>query len=62
MVLDGTHSQFEIYEAIDVAIIVMEVGKDGLPRYVMTNSAAREISGLSREAYLGKTPKELLVG
>ncbi len=62
MVLDGTDSQFEIYEAIDVAIIVMEVGKDGLPRYVMTNSAAREISGLSREAYLGKTPKELFGG
>lgn len=62
MVLNGTHSQFEIYEAIDLAIIVMEVGKDGLPRYVMTNAAAREISGLSREAYLGKTPKELFGG
>lgn len=59
---DVSSNQYEILDAVDLAIIVLEVGADGLPRYVAMNTKARGITKLSTEDYLGKTAHEIYGG
>ncbi|WP_245227264.1 ATP-binding protein [Parasedimentitalea maritima] len=47
---------------MNLAVIVLEVGMDGLPRYVMMNAVSRNIADLTRDDYLGKTALEIYGG
>ncbi|OED48882.1 ATP-binding protein [Leisingera sp. S232] len=53
---------FEILEAIELAVIVLKMGEDGLPRYVVMNAKSRELTKFKRSDYLGKTALELYGG
>lgn len=62
MLLDVATKNYELLDAIDLAIIVMEVGEDGLPRYVAMNKISRDIAELSHSDFLGKTALEIFGG
>lgn len=54
--------QNEILDAVDMAVIVLEVGADNQPRYVAMNAKSRAITKLSPEDFLGKTALEVYGG
>lgn len=45
-----------------MAVIVLEVGDDGIPRYVAMNKRSRAITKLSGDSWLGKTALEIFGG
>ena len=53
---------FNILENVAVAVFVLEVGQDGLPRYIATNSTQRGYTGFAKEDCLGKTALEIFGG
>ena len=53
---------YSILDAIGMAVIVLEVGDDGIPRYAAMNSRARAISKLPAEGWFGKTAMEVFGG
>jgi signal transduction histidine kinase len=55
-------NQYELLEAVDMAVIVLEVGADNLPRYVAMNAKSRAITKLSPKDFLGKTALEVYGG
>jgi signal transduction histidine kinase/ActR/RegA family two-component response regulator len=59
---DWPSQNYEILDAVDMAIIVLEVGADNQPRYVAMNAKARSIVKLSPQDYLGKTALEIYGG
>lgn len=62
MLQNGLSSNYEILDAVDLAIIVFDVGADGLPRYAAMNARAQEISQLTPKDFLGKTALEIYGG
>lgn len=53
---------YSMLDAIGMAVIVLEVGDDGIPRYAAMNSRARAISKLPAEGWFGKTAMEVFGG
>ncbi|MCB4454621.1 ATP-binding protein [Leisingera sp. McT4-56] len=53
---------FEVLDAVELAVIVLEVGDDGLPRYIAMNTKSREFTKLEHKDYAGKTALELYGG
>jgi hypothetical protein len=51
-----------VLDAVGVAVIVLEVGRDGIPRYVAMNKRSREITKLPAEGWFGKTALEIFGG
>jgi hypothetical protein len=49
----------DIIEAMQVSVFVLEVGEDGLPRYVTLNKVGMEWTGLTLERVIGKTALEI---
>lgn len=62
MLRDRSTNQFEILEAVGQAIFVLEIGTDGLPRYVAMNADGRSLAGLKPDDYFGKTALEIYGG
>lgn len=62
MFLEMISENYEILEAIELAIIVMKICPEGQPRYVAMNKLARQMTGLERDEYLGKTAYEIYGG
>lgn len=62
MLPDKVFEQYGILDAVDLAVIVMEVGDDGLPRYVAMNNKSRSFTGLAFEEVYGKTALEIYGG
>lgn len=62
MLPDKAFEEYDILDAIDLAIIVMEVGEDGLPRYVAMNKKSRDFTSLTHEDIYGKTALEIFGG
>jgi signal transduction histidine kinase/ActR/RegA family two-component response regulator len=52
----------KLLDAVDIALFILEVGEDGLPRYVIANSAGQKLTGLRPEDILGKTAAEIFGG
>ena len=59
---NGVIEAFDILENVAVAVFVLEVGQDGLPRYIATNSTQRAYTGFAKEDCLGKTALEIFGG
>ncbi len=53
---------FAILDAVGMAVIVLEVGDDGLPRYVAMNERSRHFTKLSTSCWHGKTALEIFGG
>ncbi|WP_297341950.1 PAS domain-containing sensor histidine kinase [Pseudophaeobacter sp.] len=53
---------YSLLDAVGMAVIVLEVGDDGIPRYVAMNKRSRAIAKLSRDSWLGKTAVEIFGG
>ena len=61
--LQGISSDtYEILDAVDLAIMILEVDADNIPRYVAMNSKAQAITKLSHEDVFGKTAPEIFHG
>lgn len=54
--------QSDLLDAVNIALFVLEVGDDGLPRYLNANSIGRKLTGLKLEDMLGKTALEIFGG
>lgn len=59
---DWPSQNYEILDAVDMAIIILEVGADNQPRYVAMNAKARAYVKLSPKDYMGKTALEVYGG
>lgn len=59
---NGVIEAFDILENVSVAVFVLEVGADGLPRYIATNAAQRAYTGYGKEECQGKTALEIFGG
>jgi signal transduction histidine kinase/ActR/RegA family two-component response regulator len=55
-------SHSKLLDAVDLALFVLEVGEDGLPRYVIVNPASQKITGLAPQDVFGKTALEIFGG
>ncbi len=53
---------YAVLDAIGMAVIVLEVGDDGIPRYVAMNNRSRQITKLPAEGWYGKTALEIFGG
>ncbi|MFC4215635.1 histidine kinase dimerization/phospho-acceptor domain-containing protein [Pseudophaeobacter arcticus] len=53
---------YSILDAVGMAVIVLEVGDDGIPRYVAMNQRSRDATKLSEEDWFGKTALEIFGG
>ncbi|UWQ61386.1 response regulator [Leisingera caerulea] len=62
MQLGEFSDHFEILDAVELAVIVLEVGEDGLPRYVAMNTKSRQFTKFKYSDYAGKTALELYGG
>jgi PAS domain S-box-containing protein len=56
---DTAFAQDIILDAVEMAVFVLEVGQDGLPRYLSMNKKARAITGKTPEDVVGKTAMEI---
>ncbi|WP_299937577.1 ATP-binding protein [uncultured Pelagimonas sp.] len=56
------HDFEAILDAVDMAVIVLKVGDDGVPRYVGMNERSREITKLPKHGWHGKTALEIFGG
>lgn len=59
---DNISDRFDILNGVDLAVFVLEIGADGLPRYVAINEQGRALTGFTRQDYIGKTARELFGG
>lgn len=59
---DEFSDPFEVLESVELAVIVLKVGADGLPRYSAMNSKAREFTEFEYKDFAGKTALELYGG
>ncbi|MCF6430078.1 ATP-binding protein [Leisingera sp. MMG026] len=59
---DEFSDHFEVLDSVEIAVIVLKVGGDGLPRYVAMNTKAREFTKLGFDDFAGKTALELYGG
>ncbi|WP_052261783.1 ATP-binding protein [Leisingera sp. ANG-M1] len=59
---DEFSDPFEVLESVELAVIVLKVGADGLPRYSAINSKAREFTEFEYKDFAGKTALELYGG
>ena len=55
-------ASFECYDSVAAAVFVLEIGKDGTPRYVWMNHCAEVVSGRLRSDVGGLTGAELFGG
>lgn len=62
MLRDVSSNTYKILDAVDLAIMVLEVGTDSLPRYVAMNAKAQAITKLSLSDVFGKTALEVYDG
>jgi signal transduction histidine kinase len=53
---------YTLLDAVGMAVIVLEVGDDGIPRYVAMNERSRSITKLPAEGWFGKTALEIFGG
>lgn len=53
---------YTILDAVGMAVIVLEVGDDGVPRYVAVNKRSRDITKLPAQGWFGKTALEIFGG
>lgn len=53
---------YALLDAVGLAVIVLEVGDDGIPRYVAMNKRSRAITKLPAEGWFGKTAFEIFGG
>ncbi|MGH1414892.1 MAG: ATP-binding protein [Pelagimonas sp.] len=58
----GPHDLYAILDAVGMAVIVLEVGDDGIPRYIAMNKRSREVTKLPRDSWFGKTALEIFGG
>lgn len=59
---DEIIDRYEILNGVNLAVFVLEIGADGLPRYAAINDMGRAFTGLAPQDYIGKTAKELYGG
>ncbi len=59
---DEFSDHFEVLDSVEIAVIVLKVGGDGLPRYVAMNTKAQEFTKLGFDDFAGKTALELYGG
>ncbi|UWQ80534.1 response regulator [Leisingera sp. S132] len=59
---DEISDHFGVLDAVELAVIVLKVGEDGLPRYVHMNTKSREFTKFEYGDYAGKTALELYGG
>ena len=62
MLRSEVDSHSKLLDAVDLALFVLEVGEDGLPRYVIVNPASQRITGLAPQDVFGKTALEIFGG
>ena len=53
---------YAILDAIGMAVIVLEVGDDQIPRYIAINKRSREIAQLPESGWFGKSALEIFGG
>lgn len=59
---DEFSDHFEVLDAVELAVIVLKVGADGMPRYAAMNQQAREFTEFEYSDFAGKTALELYGG
>ncbi|KIC39477.1 response regulator [Leisingera sp. ANG-M7] len=59
---DEFSDHFGVLDAVEIAVIVLKVGEDGLPRYVHMNTKSREFTKFEHSDFAGKTALELYGG
>lgn len=62
MLQSEINDQSKFLDAVDIAIFVLEVGEDGLPRYLIVNPASQKLTGLAPQDVVGKTALEIFGG
>lgn len=53
---------YAILDAVGMAVIVLEVGDDGVPRYIAMNKRSREFTKIPQEGWYGKSALEIFGG
>lgn len=53
---------YAILDAVGMAVIVLEVGDDGIPRYIAMNKRSREFTKVPEKGWFGKTALEIFGG
>lgn len=59
---DQFSDPYEVLDAVEIAVMVLKVGRDGLPRYDAMNNKSLEYTGFEAGSYQGKTALELFGG
>jgi len=53
---------YAILDAVGMAVIILEIGEDGVPRYIAINKRSREITKIPAQGWFGKTALEIFGG
>ncbi|MEP2718198.1 ATP-binding protein [Pseudophaeobacter sp.] len=53
---------YAILDAVGMAVIVLEVGDDGIPRYIAINKRSREFTKIPEKGWFGKSALEIFGG
>ena len=53
---------YAILDAVGMAVIILEIGDDGAPRYIAMNKRSREITKIPEQGWFGKTALEIFGG